>query len=73
MKTKYLLGIALTVSAFFISKICYMKGGENMDIVYATLIINGYRTFAQVPRILKERTKKALEALGMGELAVEEA
>ena len=71
MKSKYLLGMALLGSAFFISKIL-RKGGENMDIVYATLIINGYRTFAQVPRILKERTKKALEALGMGELAVEE-
>lgn len=43
-----------------------------MDIVYATLIINGYRTFAQVPKILKARVKAALEQLGMGELATEE-
>ena len=43
-----------------------------MDIVYATLIINGYRTFAKVPKILKGRVRKALVELGMGELATEE-
>lgn len=48
------------------------KGGENMDVVYATLIIHGKRTFAQVPMCLKERTRKCLEDLDMGELAKEE-
>lgn len=49
------------------------EGGVEMDVVYATLIIYGKRTFAQVPMNLKERTKKCLEDLGMGELAKEEA
>ncbi|MDU5099271.1 MAG: CD1375 family protein [Peptoniphilus grossensis] len=44
-----------------------------MDVVYATLIIYGKRTFEQVPMSLKERTRKCLEDLGMGELAKEEA
>ncbi len=47
------------------------KGGVEMDVVYATLIIYGKRTFAQVPMCLKERTRKCLEDLGMGELAKE--
>lgn len=42
-----------------------------MDVVYATLIINGYRTYAQVPRILRERVKTTLMNLGMGELTKE--
>ena len=70
MKNKVII-LALLIGAFFIQKII-RKGGENMDVVYATLIIYGKRTFAQVPMCLKERTKKCLEDLGMGELAKEE-
>ena len=72
MENKFIwLGIAGFIGlAFLISKIL-KKGVQNMDVVYATLIINGYRTFAQVPTILKPRVKAALEALGMAELATE--
>ena len=70
MKNKVLI-LALLIGAFFMQKIL-RKGGENMDVVYATLIIYGKRTFAQVPMCLKERTKKCLEDLGMGELVKEE-
>lgn len=49
-----------------------LKGGEEMDVIYATLIINGYKTFKDVPAIIKPRVKTVLENLGMGELAVEE-
>ena len=70
MKNKVII-LALLIGAFFMQKII-RKGGENMDVVYATLIIYGKRTFAQVPMCLKERTKKCLEDLGMGELAKEE-
>lgn len=70
MKNKVLI-LALLIGAFFIQKII-RKGGENMDVVYATLIIHGKRTFAQVPMCLKERTKRCLEDLDMGELAKEE-
>ena len=70
MKNRVII-LALLIGAFFIQKII-RKGGENMDVVYATLIIYGKRTFAQVPMCLKERTRKCLEDLGMGELAKEE-
>lgn len=70
MKNKVII-LALLISAFFMQKII-KKGGENMDVVYATLIIHGKRTFAQVPMCLKERTRKCLEDLDMGELAKEE-
>lgn len=43
-----------------------------MDVVYAALIINGYRTYKQVPMILKARVKATLEAMGLGDLAVED-
>ena len=72
MKNKIGLVIALLGSAFLLLKIL-IKGGEEMDVVYATLIIYGKRTFAQVPMCLKERAKKCLLDLGMGELAKEEA
>lgn len=72
MKNKIGLVVALIGSAFLILKLMW-KGGVEMDVVYATLIIYGKRTFAQVPMSLKERTKKCLEDLGMGELAKEEA
>ena len=72
MKNKIGLVVALFGSVFLLLKLL-IKGGGEMDVVYATLIIYGKRTFAQVPMSLKERTKKCLEDLGMGELAKEEA
>ena len=60
MKNKIGLVVALFGSAFLILKFTW-KGGVEMDVVYATLIIYG------------KRTKKCLEDLGMGELAKEEA
>ena len=72
MKNKIGLVVALIGSVFLILKFMW-RGGVEMDVVYATLIIHGKRTFAQVPMNLKERTKKCLEDLGMGELAKEEA
>lgn len=72
MKNKICLVVALLGSVFLLLEIL-IKGGEEMDVVYATLIIYGKRTFAQVPMCLKERTKKCLLDLGMGELAKEEA
>ncbi len=47
------------------------KGGEMMAVIYATLIIKGKKTFAQVPKILKEKVKEILIDLDMSELAVE--
>ena len=42
-------------------------GGEEMVVVYATLIINGRRTFESVPAKLKEAVKAELEAMGLNQ------
>ena len=47
----------------------WWKGGEIMAVVYATLIIKGKKTFAQVPDRLKEQVKEILIALECPELA----
>ena len=57
--------------AFFILK-TLRKEGEAMDVIYATLIIRGLKTYKEVPVIIKPRVKKVLEGLELGELAVEE-
>jgi hypothetical protein len=44
-------------------------GGETMVTVYVTLIIRGYKTFSQVPELLKDSVKEELEALELGHLA----
>lgn len=43
-----------------------------MAVIYADLIINGYRTFASVPKVIKARVKEVLTQLGFPELAEEE-
>lgn len=48
------------------------KGDEDMAVIYANLIIEGYRTFASVPKVLKAKVKAVLEQLGLSELATEE-
>lgn len=45
------------------------KGVNDMAVVYATLIIKGKKTFAQVPATLKEQVKEILIALDCPELA----
>lgn len=47
------------------------KGDKNMAVIYANLIIEGYRTFASVPKVIKPRVKEVLEQLGFPELAKE--
>ena len=42
-------------------------GGRDMVAVYATLIINGKRTFASVPNKLKPAVKEMLFELGLDE------
>lgn len=42
-----------------------------MAEVYATLIIRGFRTYAQVPSTLKLRVAGVLTELGMEELIIE--
>ena len=44
------------------------KGGADMVAVYVALIINGRRTYASVPALLKDKVKVDLEALGLEDL-----
>ena len=67
-KRKTFLGMALVISAFFVSKYA-LKGGESMDVIYASLIVSGLKTFAQVPKVIQPRVKVVLENLGLPELA----
>lgn len=45
----------------------FFVGGNNMVALYVALIINGRRTFAQVPAKFKEAVRADLEALGLDE------
>lgn len=40
-----------------------------MSTIYTTLIVEGYKTYSEVPSVLKEEVKTELEALGLGKLA----
>lgn len=44
-----------------------LVGGSNMVALYVALIINGRRTFNQVPAKFKEAVKADLKALGLDE------
>ena len=52
-----------------IIKLFLRKEVQNMAIIYATLIINGVKTYAQVPPTLKEQVKQVPTDLEMPELA----
>lgn len=44
---------------------------KTVPVVYATLIINGKKSFSEVPELLKEKVRQVLIDLDLGELAVE--
>lgn len=67
-KREAFLGMALVTGAFFMSRFV-MKGGEGMDVIYASLIVSGLKTFDQVPKVIQPRVKVVLENLGLPELA----
>ena len=50
-------------------KILLRKDVESMAIIYATLIVKGKKTYAEVPPRIKERVKEVLVDLDLGELA----
>lgn len=52
-----------------IIKILFRKDVEEMAVVYATLIIKGKKTFADVPDRIKDKVKEVLIDLDCGELA----
>lgn len=47
-------------------------GKEMMAMLWAQQIMLGKKTYAQVPRLLKDKVKEILEDSGMGELVTEE-
>lgn len=53
----------------FIIKILFRKGVESMAVIYATLIIKGKKTFADVPEKIKDKVKEVLIDLDCPELA----
>lgn len=53
----------------FIIKILFRKDVESMAVIYATLIIKGKKTFADVPEKIKDKVKEVLIALDCPELA----
>ena len=67
MKNKILLGMALLTSAFLVFK--FKRGEKDMAVIYASLIVSGYKTFAQVPKVIQPQVKEVLIQLGLGELA----
>lgn len=53
----------------FIIKILFRKDVESMAVIYATLIIKGKKTFADVPEKIKDKVKVVLIDLDCPELA----
>ncbi len=53
----------------FLLKILLRKEVLEMAVVYATLIVKGKKTFAQVPDKLKAEVKDILISLDCGDLA----
>ena len=53
----------------FIIKILFRKDVESLAVIYATLIIKGKKTFADVPEKIKDKVKEVLIDLDCPELA----
>lgn len=53
----------------FILKIFFRKEVAIMAVIYATLIVKGKKTFAEVPEVIKEKVKDILIDLEVPELA----
>ena len=53
----------------FIIKILFRNDVESMAVIYATLIIKGKKTFADVPEKIKDKVKEVLIDLDCPELA----
>ena len=56
-----------------VAKTFKLKGGEDMAVglplMYANLIINGMKTYKDVPDVMKADVKRVLEGMEMGHLA----
>ena len=54
---------------FLIAMEFIWKGGNDMAMVYVTLIVKGAKSFADVPATLQAQVKQLLIELELGELA----
>nr|DAQ73298.1 MAG TPA: hypothetical protein [Caudoviricetes sp.] len=54
---------------FIIYQILFRKDVKQMAVVYATLIIKGKKTFAEIPDRIKDKVKEVLIDLDCPELA----
>lgn len=52
----------------FVIKLLFRKDVTEMAVVYATLIVKGKKSFADVPERIKEQVKEVLIALDCSEL-----
>lgn len=53
----------------FFLKTLFRKEVPNMAVIYATLIVKGKKTYAEVPAVIKEQVKQILIDLEVPELA----
>lgn len=53
----------------FILRTFFRKEVSTMAVIYATLIVKGKRTIAEVPAVIKEQVKQILIDLEVPELA----
>lgn len=49
----------------------FRKRRFNVAVIYATLIVNGKKTFADVPKLIKEKVRQVLIDLDLEELTQE--
>ena len=65
---RYISKTIIVLTILFI--LLQISGGkEMMAMLWAQQIMLGKKTYAQVPRLLKDKVKEILEDSGMGELA----
>jgi len=59
------------IQAFLLWLLLALRGGDCMPIavIYVALIMDGDKTYAQVPKNVKPEVKRQLEILGYGDLA----
>ena len=56
---------------YLLLKFLLRKDVNEMAVVYATLIVKGKKTFAEVPALIKEQVRQVLIDIDCGDLAVE--
>ena len=67
---RYISKTIIVLTILFLFTLLQISGGkEMMAMLWAQQIMLGKKTYAQIPRLLKDKVKEILEDSGMGELA----